>query len=137
LKVGIDLDGTITPYGFYNPNIKLPWPLFFLLVPIILFIKPNAQVVEKMQVLKDRGCGLIIVSATPDQFLWFRKLLLKFHRVPFESLHCVSGGKGTNERKLKVIQEKGIEIFVDKDNRVLEFMRRNSVTAVKSLGEVP
>jgi len=130
--IGIDLDGPIWPVVFYNPSIRLPWPLFFLLAPIVLFAKPDAQVVKKMRAMEEQGCIFIIVSATPNQFLWFRKLLLKIHRVPFESLYCIGGGKGTKERKLKVIQEKNIEVFVDDDSRVLKFLQSNSVKAVRS-----
>jgi hypothetical protein len=89
-----------------------------------------------MQALKDRGCKIAIVSATPRQFFLFRKWLLKLHHVPFESLDCVGGGKGTNERKLKVIRDKNIDVYIDKDGRVLKFMRRNSVRAESSLDYV-
>lgn len=134
--IGIDLDGPISPIGFYNPSIRLPWPLFFLLVPIIIFLKPDPQVVKKMQVLKDQGCILAIVSATPKQFRWFRRLLLKLHHIPFDSLDCVDGGKGTKERKLKVIKEKKIEVFIDDDIRILNFLQSNSVKAVSSLDQL-
>lgn len=131
----MDLDGPIYPISLVscNPSIRLPWPLFFLLVPIILFLKPDAQVVKKMQALEDQGCLILIVSATPKQFRWLRKLLLKLHHVPFKSCFCIGGGKGTKERKLKVIREEGIEIFIDDDNRVLNFLRSNSIKAISSL----
>jgi len=131
--IGIDLDGPIMPISFYNPSVRLPWPLFFLLVPVIVFLKPNKQVVKKMQVMKDQGYQFMIVTARPKQFSRFTERLTRFHHIPFESLDCVGGGKGTKERKLKVIKEKRIEIFIDNDRRVLEFLKRNSVNVVNTL----
>ncbi len=134
--IGIDLHGTITPHSLYNPDVKLPWWLFWILVPLIRLSKPRKEVVEKMQLMEGQGYRFIVVTATPNQFFWFTKRLLKSHHVPFEDLSCVDPGKGTNERKLKVIKEKGMEIYIDSDNHVLRFMERNSVKAVSSLDQL-
>ena len=68
--IGVDLDGIITKVGFYNPSIVLPWPLFFLLVPIILFSKPDAQVVKvcsgsngKIKIIKDVMAGIVLLAS--------------------------------------------------------------------------
>lgn len=134
--IGIDCDGTITPFGFYNPNIPLPWWLFFFLVPFVLLSKPKKSVVEKMRLMQYQGCRFIIVTARPNQFFRFNRWLLAFHHVPFAGLFCVGGGKGSKERKLKVIREEKIEIFVDSNKQIVEFMKRNSVKAVNSLDKV-
>lgn len=131
--IGIDLHGTITPHGFYNPDVKLPWWLFWILVPLIRLSKPRKEVVEKMQLMESQGYRFIVVTATPNQFFWFTKRLLKSHHVPFEDLSCVDPGKGTNERKLRVIRDNKMLAFVDSDPSVLRFMERNSVKAVGSL----
>lgn len=131
--IGIDLHGTITSHGFYNPDVELPWWLFYFL-PLS---KPREEVVKKMQLMEGQGCQFIIVTATPDQFFRSTKRLLISHCVPFKSLDCVGFGKGTNERKLRVIEQKKIEIFVDSDHHVVEFLRKNSINAVTSLEHIP
>lgn len=134
--IGIDLDGTITPIGFCNLNLKfsLPWWLFYLLVPFIrLFSKPRKAVVEKMQLMKARGYQFIIVTARPNQFFQFTKESLIRHRVPFDGLCCIGSNKGAYERKLKIIKEEKVEMFVDSNKRIVEFMKRHSVNVVNSL----
>ena len=136
-RIGIDLDGTITPYGFCNPNIRLPWWLFCFLVPFVALSKPKKSVVEKMRLMQYQGYRFLIVTSRPNQFSWFTRRLLAFHHVPFDTLFCVGFGKGSNERKLKVIQREKLEIFVDSNKQIVEFMKRNSVNAVNSLSKVP
>lgn len=123
--IGIDLYGTITGVDFYNnPNMRLPRWLFYL--------KPNKAVIEKMQMMKTRGDQFMVVTSASSQFSWFSKGLLVFHHVPFDNLFCVGEGKKANERKLKIIREKKIEIFIDNNRRTIEFMRKNLVSAVNT-----
>ena len=131
--VGVDLDGIITKVGFYNPSIRLPWRLFYLLVPVILLLKPDRVKAEKLQLIKNKGCEIIIVTARPVQLTQITKQWLIFYNIPFDSLFCVGFGKGTNERKLKVIRDEKMEVYIDNDSRAVEFMQRNSVKAVSSL----
>ena len=133
IVVGMDPDGPIYPNGFYNPSVRLPQWLFVVLVPIIEWRKPKKQVVEKMQALTAQGYIFLIFSGRPKWFFRRTERLLKRHSVPFESLYCVGFGKGTNDRKLKVIREEKIEIFIDDNERVLKFLQSNSVKAVSSL----
>ena len=130
MKIGIDLDGTITRVGLYNPNIRLPWWLFCLLVPFLLLLKPDKMVIEKLQTLKDKGCEIVIVTARPIQLARITKQWLLSHYVPFDQLFCVGFGKGTEERKLKIINDKKIEIFIDNDQSCIEFLKNNSIKAV-------
>lgn len=129
-----DLDGTITPLGLNNQKRSPPWWLWSLLIPFVLMLRPKKSVIKKMQLLEARGYKFIIVTSRPVQFTNFTKRLLAFYHVPFENVFCVGYGKGTNERKLKVIREQKAEIvFVDSNKRIVEFMKRNSVNAVTSL----
>lgn len=132
--IGSDLDGTITPYSFYDSDAKfpLPWWLACFLVPVILFSKPKKAVVEKMRLMAAQGYKFIIVTRWPNQFFRFIKWLLMRHRVPFAGLFCVGFGKGADERKLKVIREEKVDIFVDSSRRFVRFLKRNSVQATAS-----
>lgn len=133
--IGMDLDGTITPHGLCGLDVKfsLPWWLCYPLVPVLLLSKPRKGVVEKMQLMKAQGDQFIIVTRWPNQFFRFPKQLLIRHHVPFDGLFCVGFDRGANERKLKIIREEKADAFVDSNQSVVEFMRRNSVNAVTSL----
>ena len=72
---------------------------------------------------------IIIVSARPA---WCKNLTekwLRYHQVPFDKLYCVGFGKGTKQRKLRVIEKENIELFVDDNSRVISFLKGNSVNA--------
>ena len=86
-----------------------------------------------MQAMEAQGCQFIVVTSWFGQFFRFTERRLKSRHVPYLKLFCVGPGKGTNERKLKVIKDEKIEIFVDSNKRIVEFMKRNSVKAVTSL----
>ena len=132
--IGIDLDGTITPYGFCNPGVmKLPWWLFFFLIPFVLLFRPRKSVIEKMRLARARGCRLLIITSRPNQFFWFTERLLLFYHVPFDDLFCVGFGKGSNERKLEVILREKAEAFVDSNKGVLKFMKEHSILAFSNL----
>lgn len=130
---GIDLDGSVTKAGFYNPSVRLPWWLFFVLLPLVLLQKPRRTIVEKLRVLQEKGCKIIIVTARPAQLAALTKFQLLFHNVPFDAVFCVGFGKGTKKRKLEVIKREGIEMFVDDNEKCLRFLRKHSVNAVPSL----
>lgn len=111
--IGIDLDGTI----------------------FVLLSKPKKAVVEKMQAMEKQGCQFVIVTRRPRQrfCFWLTKKLLIFHGVPFKSLFCVGISRGAEERKLQIIKEIKIEVFIDSNKRIVEFMKRNSVHVADSL----
>lgn len=132
--IGMDLDGTITPYGFCNPGVmKLPWWLFFFLIPFVLLFRPRKSVIAKMHSVKESGCRLIIITSRPKQFFGFTKRLLDIYDVPFDDLFCVGFGKGSNKRKLEVIRREKAEAFVDSNKGVIKFMKEHSVCTFSNL----
>ncbi|MFH1671290.1 MAG: hypothetical protein ABH889_00730 [Candidatus Portnoybacteria bacterium] len=96
-------------------------------------MKPDKMVVEKLQTLKNRDCEVIIVTARPIQLAWLTKFWLMFHCIPFDKLFCVGFGKGTKERKLKVIKKEKIEMFIDDNEKLTGFLRNNLVDAVNNI----
>jgi len=93
MKIGVDLDGVITPIGFINPSVKLSQWLYILLIPIMLLILPTKG--RELRKIKSQGHTIIIVSARPK---WCEKLTimwLKYHWVSFTEIYCVGFGKGT------------------------------------------
>jgi hypothetical protein len=126
MKIGIDLDGVITPIGLINPSLKLPHWLYIFIVPIMLSMVP-----DKKEELKKIAANheIIIISARPG---WSQKLTewwLKYHGLPFSKLYCLGFGKGTKERKLKLIKKEKIQIFVDNDRKIINFLNGNSINA--------
>jgi len=127
--IGVDLDGTISRLGFYNPNIRLPWWLFVALIPLILLIGPKKKAVDKLKEMKILGHRIIVVSARPP---WATKLTTKwliFHRVSFDKIFCIGFGKGTVDRKLGVIKKEGINFFFDDSAAAINFFKKNFVVA--------
>ncbi len=134
MKIGVDVDGTITADNICNSNIgfSLPWWLCYFLIPF-LWSKPRKEVVEKMRLMKAQGHQFIIVTRWPDHFSPRVKKSLINRGVPFDGLFCVGFTKGADERKLKVIKDEKIDIFVDSNKCFAEFLKSNSVNAVTSL----
>ena len=131
--IGVDLDGTITPVGLYNPNLKLASWLFIFWLPLVLFLRPKRKVVERLSNFKKGGTKIIIVSARPSWIEGLTRILLGFHKVSFDKLYCVGFGKGTEQRKLEIIIKEGIEQFFDDDKRLVEFLNHHSIKASRSL----
>lgn len=131
--IGFDLDGIVTRVGLYNPSIRLPWWLFYLLVPLVSSLKPDDAMIKKMQILRQKGYKIIIVTARPAQLAEKTERWLVKHHVPFDSLYCVGFGKGTEERKFEVIRDREMELFIDNDDRFVDFLKRKSVNAVTTL----
>lgn len=78
----------------------------------------------------------VIVTCRPNQFFRLTKQQIMRHHVPFYKLFCVGGGGGTNERKLRVIRDEKIEVFVDNNKKIVEFMKRNLIKAVTTLNDI-
>ena len=129
--VGVDLDGTISKVGFYNPSLKLPCWLFIFLVPVIILVKPNKKAVRRLKEL-EADCKIIIVSARPP---WARKITemwLGAHDIPFTKIFCVGFGKGTEQRKLDIIEKEGIDHFFDDNKKLVNFLNQHSVKATSN-----
>jgi hypothetical protein len=129
LIIGVDLDGTLSGAGLWNPSLTLPWWLFIFLVPMVFFMRPDAKAVRKINEMKDRGHKVIIISARPP---WARAMTirwLRLYRVPFDEVFCVGFGKGTGKRKLELIKREKIMHFFDDSRKIVEFLNHNSVEA--------
>jgi len=127
MKIGIDLDGVITPIGLINPSLKLPRWLYVFIIPIILLMVPN-----KKEELKKIAANheIIIVSARPKWSKALTETWLKYHKIPYRRIYCVGFGKGTKQRKLEAIRQEGIEVFVEDNIRIRAFLNGNSVRTV-------
>ena len=126
MAIGVDFDGTLSQVSFYNPSLRLPWWLFFLLIPLVL-ARPNRKIVKALRKLEKNSAEVIIISARPRQLSFLTKMWLKLYRVPYSQLFCIGFGKGTKQRKLAIIQQKNITTFIDDDKRTLIFLEENSV----------
>lgn len=131
MKIGVDLDGTISKLGFYNPSMRLPWGLFIVLVPLVLLIFPRKKALDKLKELKILGHRIIIISARPPWAAAITTKWLKFHKVPFDEVFCVGFGKGTRDRKLEVIKKQEIHFFFEDDAAMVNFLNKNFVVAAR------
>jgi uncharacterized HAD superfamily protein len=130
LRVGVDLDGTITRKTFLNPQIWLPQLLFFVLIPHFLTVTPNETIVNMLKGMTDNRTKVVIVSARPPWAAKMTRWWLKKHQVPFSKLICVGFGKGTAQRKLEVIRKKNLKLFFDDEKRTVDFLTHNLVRAI-------
>ena len=133
MKIGIDIDGVITPVGFVNPSLKLPRWLYIVLCPIILLMIP-----DKKEELKKIAINheIIVISARPEWSKNLTELWLKYHKIPFGKVYCIGFGKGTKQRKLKIIEKEEVEIFIENDERTRNFLRVNSVEVISGFNQL-
>jgi len=120
LIIGTDLDGVITSVGLYSPETKLPWWCAVWLI----FVPPNRKMVETLKRWRREGNEIIIVSARPKRLTNLTRWWLKRYRVPFNQLYIVGTGIGVKQRKLKIIQNTEIELFIDDDPKIVDFLRK-------------
>jgi uncharacterized HAD superfamily protein len=133
MKIGVDLDGVITPVGFINPSVRLPQWLYILFIPIILLILPTKR--KELRKIKVQGHTIIIISARPKWCENLTRIWLKYHWVSFTKIYCVGFGKGTKQRKLQIIEKEEIEIFIDNDRKIKKFLQKNSIKVI-SFGQL-
>lgn len=131
MKIGVDLDGVISRRSFPNPSLKLPWWLFIPLVPFTFLISPNTETSKELRRMQREGHEILIISARPKQISKITKRWLKRRKIPYNKLFCVGFGKGTKQRKLDVIQKENIEMYIDHDNKTIEFLRQHSINAIR------
>lgn len=122
MKIGVDVDGTISRVGFYNPSMKLPSWLFWIMVPFVLLLVPDKKTAEELRRIQNEKNEIIIISARPSWAIGLTKRWLKFHHIPFGKLFCVGFGKGTKQRKLEVIKKEGVQVFVDDDTDLIHLL---------------
>ena len=122
MKRGVDLDGVLTPIRLYNVETKLPWWCALWLI----FLPADRKIVKTLKVWQKVGDEIIIISARPKQMESLTRLWLKIMKIPFTDIVLIGPGEETPKRKWKVIREKRIEMFMDDDQRTIEFIRRQS-----------
>jgi len=127
--VGVDLDGTISKAGLYNPSLKLPCWLFVFLVPIIVLTKPDKRAVRRLKEFEEADCKIVIISARPPWAYKITEMWFSAHKIPFTKIFCVGFGKGTKQRKIDIIEKEGIDHFFDDDKRMANFLNQHSVKA--------
>ena len=127
--IGFDCDGFISKKRLFNPSLPLPQCMCILLAPIFLLVKPNLSVISILKSIKLMGHEIIIISARSNYVFNLTKKWLERNNVPFKKLICVGIGKGTKERKLEAIQREKVVFFFDDNERVVAYLRKNSVRA--------
>ena len=130
MAIGVDLDGTLSQVSLYNPSLRLPWWFFLLLIPLVLS-GATRKTVKALREFEKNGVEIVIISARPRQLAGLTKMWLRIHRVPHSQLFCVGFGKGTKQRKLAIIQQEDITMFIDDDGRTLRFLEENSVEVLQ------
>ena len=127
--IGFDCDGFISKKRLFNPSLPLPQCMCILLAPIFLLVKPNLSVISILKSIKLMGHEIIIISARSNYVFNLTKKWLERNNVPFKKLICVGIGRGTKERKLEAIQREKVVFFFDDNERVVAYLRKNSVRA--------
>ena len=125
MKIGVDLDGTLTNFKSYKGRVNLPW-----WTGIWLFLlKPNKKMVEILKKWEGQGHEIIIISGRPQRLEDSTKRWLKKYQIPFKRVILVELGDGIEKRKLRVIRQLGIEMFVDDDLWTVKFLVQNGIKA--------
>lgn len=129
MKIGVDFDGTITKNKWYKEKTNLPWWLIFIgVITLWPFIWPKREIVDALRRWAKNNDEIIIISAKPKELKELTEIWLFQYKVPFDQLVLVGTGEGVEERKLKAIQELGVEFYLDDDLTTVNFIRRNGVS---------
>ena len=126
--IGSDLDGTITLVPFNNTQIHLPWFLAIWMA----FMPPNMRMVKTLRRRQARGDKIIIVSSRPWQLKGLSAWQLKLFRVPFSDLVLVGVGGDPAAKKLSVIRQRRIEVYIDDYELVRQGLKERGFASVFS-----
>lgn len=128
MTIGCDIDGVIT---LFSRKIRktLPWWLFALLI----FVPPFKKIIN---ILKKMGLKnkIILISARPKKVEFLTKLYLKWFEIPYEKIYLLGPGKDIEKRKLEIILQEKIDIFIDDEQEILEFLIKQGINAVSPKG---
>ena len=125
MKIGVDLDGTLTSVGLYNTDTKLPWWCALWLI----FVWPNKIMIKILQRLKKRGDEIIIISARPKQLENLTQYWCKKHKIPIDRIICIGTGEKVEERKLEIIRKENIKMFIDDDSKIVSYLKEKGIDA--------
>lgn len=126
--VGCDIDGVLTPVSA-RIRFRLPWWVFACLV----FISPNKRMLGILISLSANH-KIVLVSSRPKQLNWLTQWWLKRNYVPYSSLFLVGLEPGIEQRKLEIIWEEKIDLFIDDDEKIVIFLREHSINALSPEG---
>jgi len=126
--IGCDIDGVLTPLRF-RINFRLPWWVFLFLA----FVPSNKRML-KILISLSASHKIVLVSSRPKQLNWLTQWWLKRNYVPYSSLFLVESGPGIEQRKLEIIREEKIDLFIDDDEKIVIFLREHGINALSPEG---
>ena len=128
MTIGCDIDGTVT-VSSVRINFKLPWWIF-----IFLFFVPSAKKMIKILISLSANHKIILISARPKELDFLTKWWLNRKHVPYSLLFLVGLERGIEERKLEIIQQEKIDMFIDDDEKIITFLKERGIDALSPKG---
>lgn len=128
MKIGCDIDGVITPLKM-RINFKLPWWVFIFLI----FLPPDKKMLITL-ISWSTNHKIILISSRPKKLNYLTQWWLNRNYVPHSALFLGDLGPGAKERKLEIIQREKIDLYIDDDQEIVDFLRERGVNALTPKG---
>jgi len=128
MKIGVDFDGVIC--CFTSLLSRAEGIAYFLLkIPIFgwfinFFRFPNRGVIAAIRYLIKNGHEIVIITANPPEQEWLIKRWLQRYGLEVPIILKKEAKTRTAQWKLKVVQEMGIDILIDDNPHVLNYVQR-------------
>lgn len=127
-KIGFDIDGCLIQE---KNNYGLPGPFSKL---FILRNPPYERMKEILKWLKKRKHEIVAITNRSWIFKYPTMKQLIKNGIYFDKLICAGGffPRNRGKKKKKVINKERIDIFVENDENILEFLIENSIKSISA-----
>jgi len=120
VKIGIDIDGVLTLLPL-RINFRLPWWFGIWLA----FVPANKKMLRVLKKWKKDNHKIIIISERPKKLIQITKWWLRRYGVSYDQIFLNDGSKKKEEQKLGIIKREEINIFIEDDPIVFNFLKKN------------
>jgi len=131
-KIGFDFDGTFT---YCNQELKrtleslrIPWSIINLL---FINSRPNKRLIKALKKIQ-RDYKIVIISSRPT---FLRKKIENFLVTQgLQEIEIIcTGWLRRKNRKLKALKETGINVYIDNEKDIREFLKENLISTFSPL----
>ncbi len=121
--IGFDVDGCLLPEG----------SLIEILMKLIFRRKkPNKRMISVLMYLKEQGHELFAISSRSGFLKWLTiRQIRKNFGLSFKKIICTGGilNRQRAEKKFKIILRENIDLFVDNNAKIVEFIFHRGISA--------
>lgn len=128
-KIGIDFDGTLTRCNQRAIKtlefLRLPWSIINLL---FIYSSPNKEVVKALKKIQHQH-QIMIISSRPRFLRGKIERFLERQGLNKVDIVC-TGWLERKKRKLKILKETGIKVYIDNEKDIRTFLADNMIVTL-------